>query len=148
MNLWPKQMGNIAVSKLHGKLAANSEAVWLNHQAICFFLKGLSCPNTVLTVWSDDLALQAVETACDTHCSFSPQTSDHRWSAAAARASLVPSGHKSAGTVAAADASVSAENLKPIYIGAGACGRWWRLNSLCWLSILSTLPPVHATLSL
>lgn len=67
-----------------------------------------------------------METARDTHCSFSPQTSDHRWSAAAASASLVPSGHESAGTVAAADASVSAEHLKPIYIiqgGAEVCGK-------------------------
>lgn len=36
--------------------------------------------------------LQEMETATDTHCSFCPQTSDHRWSAAAARDSVVPSG--------------------------------------------------------
>lgn len=39
--------------------------------------------------------LQEVETATDTHCSLCPQTSDHRWSAAAARDSVVPSGHMS-----------------------------------------------------
>lgn len=40
MDLWPKQTGNIAGSKLHGKLAANSEAVCLNHRAICLFWRG------------------------------------------------------------------------------------------------------------
>lgn len=40
MDSWPKQTGNVAGSRLHGKLATNSEAVCLNYRAICLFRRG------------------------------------------------------------------------------------------------------------
>lgn len=40
MDLWPKQTGNVAGCKLHGKLAAESEAACLDHGAICLFWAG------------------------------------------------------------------------------------------------------------
>lgn len=94
MDLWPKQTGNIAGSKLHGKLAAHSGAVCLKDGGICLFWRG--SPALMLLWLYDQMTLFTRSGNSNWHTLqlLSP-TSDHRWSAAAARGSVVPSGHMS-----------------------------------------------------
>lgn len=129
MDLWTKQTGNVAGSELHGKLATNSEAVCLNHRAICLFWRGSPA---LIPYWLYDRMTLLYKKWKQqlTHTAASvpkPVITDGAQLLQGIQWYLLPSGHESAGAVAAADASVSAEQLKPIYIiqaGAGACGRW------------------------
>lgn len=94
MDLWPKQIGTVAGSKLHGKLAAHSGAVCLKDGAICLFWRG--SPALMLLWLYDQMTLFTRSGNSNWHTLqlLSP-TSHHRWSAAAARDSMLPSGHMS-----------------------------------------------------
>lgn len=140
MDLWPKQTGNVAGSELHGKLAAHSEAVCLNDGAICFFWRRSPAP---MLLWLYDqmtlftgsgnsnwhtLQLLSPNQWSQMECSCCKGFSGTFWS------------HESAGAVAAADASVSVEQLKNTDIIQASAGMG--INSLCQLSKWTTLHPV------
>lgn len=94
MDLWPKQTGNVAGSKLHGKLAADSEAVCLNDGAICLFWKG--SPALVLLWLYDQMTLFTRSGNSNWHTL--QLVSPNQWSqmeCSCCKGSVVPSGHMS-----------------------------------------------------
>lgn len=143
MDLWWKPTGNEAGSKLHGKLAALSGAVCLNDGAICLFWRGSPA---LMLLWLYDqmtlftrggninwhtLQLLSPNQRSQMECSCCKGFSGTFWS------------HESAGAVAAAAASVSAEQLKHadlIQASARVCGRWWT-----WSACASWASEPHCT---
>lgn len=123
MDLWPKQTGNVAGSKLHGKLAADSEAVCLNDGAICLFWKG--SPALMLLWLYDQMTLFTRSGNSNWHTL--QLVSPNQWSQMECSCCKGFSGtfwsHESAGAVAAADASVSLSswNTQTLYRRVQGC---------------------------